>query len=83
MQRWHAWEDCTDTALLQGVLLDQFGVLHDGKTANPAAIEAVQQWHSMGLKVYILSNSSRQAATALKKIAKLGFPEEWFAGAFL
>ena len=28
---------------VQGVLLDQFGVLHDGKVAFPEAIEAVKQ----------------------------------------
>eukprot|EP00892_Ulva_mutabilis_P008737 jgi/Ulvmu1/6235/UM028_0093.1 len=65
----------------KGVLLDQFGVLHDGKSANPAAVEAVNEWSRMGLKVYILSNSSRRAATALEKIDQLGFPKEWFAGA--
>lgn len=65
---------------MQGVLLDQFGVLHDGKSAYPAAIEAVQQWSRMGLKVYILSNSSRRAGTCLTKIGTLGFHENWFAG---
>lgn len=65
---------------VQGVLLDQFGVLHDGKTANSAAVDAVQKWSSMGLKVYILSNSSRRAATALQKIDQLGFQKQWFAG---
>lgn len=68
---------------MQAVLLDQFGVLHDGKTANPAAIEAVRHWHSAGVKVYILSNSSRRAGTALTKISKLGFPKDWFAGKIL
>ena len=65
---------------VQGVLLDQFGVLHDGKVAFPEAIEAVKQL-AASKKVYILSNSSRRAATALQKIASLGYPAESFAGA--
>lgn len=66
---------------MQGVLLDQFGVLHDGKVAFPAAIEAVKEMASASKKVYILSNSSRRSATALQNISSLGFPAECFAGA--
>lgn len=66
---------------VQGVLLDQFGVLHDGRVAYPAAIDAVQRMHAAGLRVYILSNSSRRASFALEKISALGFPRECFAGA--
>lgn len=64
----------------QGVLLDQFGVLHDGKIAFPEALEAVQQWAADGMQLYILSNSSRRASVALHKINNLGFPRECFAG---
>lgn len=69
-------------ARVQGVLLDQFGVLHDGNVAFPEAIEAVKQL-AASKKVYILSNSSRRAATALQKISGLGYPAECFAGALL
>jgi hypothetical protein len=65
---------------MQGVLLDQFGVLHDGKVAFPAAIEAVKQLAADSKKVFILSNSSRRTDTALQKISSLGFPSECFAG---
>ena len=44
----------------QGILLDQFGVLHDGKTAYPSAIQAVQKLSQSGRKIVILSNSSRR-----------------------
>ena len=43
----------------QGVLLDQFGVLHDGSCAYPEAPLAVKWMHEQGLKVLILSNSSK------------------------
>lgn len=64
----------------QGVLLDQFGVLHDGKVAYPGAVEAVRQLHAAGLKVLIISNSSRRSGGTLKKLATMGFEEDWFAG---
>jgi ribonucleotide monophosphatase NagD (HAD superfamily) len=64
----------------QGVLLDQFGVLHDGKVAFPEAIQAVKELAAASKKVFILSNSSRRSATALQKISSLGFPADCFAG---
>lgn len=43
----------------KGILLDQFGVLHDGQTAYPAAVPAVKWLHEQGMKILILSNSSK------------------------
>eukprot|EP00878_Enallax_costatus_P030388 GHUV01033081.1.p1 GENE.GHUV01033081.1~~GHUV01033081.1.p1 ORF type:complete len:137 (+),score=25.30 GHUV01033081.1:410-820(+) len=64
----------------QGVLLDQFGVLHDGKQPYPHAIAAVQRLHEAGKQIIVLSNSSRRSGGTIKKLAKLGFKAEWFAG---
>lgn len=43
----------------KAVLLDQFGVLHDGQKAYPGAVEAVEYLHGLGLRLLIVSNSSR------------------------
>lgn len=58
----------------RAVLLDQFGVLHDGKDAYPGAIEAVD-WLSQvhGLRLLIVSNSSRRSEGALENLKKKGF----------
>jgi Haloacid dehalogenase-like hydrolase len=45
---------------LQGVLLDQFGVMHDGKTPYDGAVEAVQALADTGLRIVLVSNSSRR-----------------------
>eukprot|EP00878_Enallax_costatus_P043696 GHUV01051750.1.p1 GENE.GHUV01051750.1~~GHUV01051750.1.p1 ORF type:complete len:173 (+),score=37.24 GHUV01051750.1:81-599(+) len=74
-------EDYLLVCLLQGVLLDQFGVLHDGKQPYPHAIAAVQRLHEAGKQIIVLSNSSRRSGGTIKKLAKLGFKAEWFAGA--
>lgn len=63
------------------MLLDQFGVLHDGERAYPAAVDAVERWAARGVRVYILSNSSRRANATLDKIAAYGFPRDAFCGA--
>lgn len=44
----------------RGVLLDQFGVLHDGEKPYPGAIEAVSLLAGRGVKLLIISNSSRR-----------------------
>lgn len=43
----------------KGALLDQFGVLHDGQKPYPGAIEGVEFLHQRGVKLLVLSNSSR------------------------
>jgi FMN phosphatase YigB (HAD superfamily) len=63
-----------------GVLLDQFGVLHDGRTPYPRAIEAVARLHAAGKRVVIVSNSSRRSAGTVGKLVKMGFEAEWFTG---
>eukprot|EP01025_Chloroclados_australasicus_P011908 TRINITY_DN15330_c0_g1_i1.p1 TRINITY_DN15330_c0_g1~~TRINITY_DN15330_c0_g1_i1.p1 ORF type:complete len:308 (-),score=31.12 TRINITY_DN15330_c0_g1_i1:68-991(-) len=66
----------------QGVLLDQYGVLHDGQKAYPQSIPAIR---SLALehkqKLLVISNSSRRSDGALNKISKLGFSKEHFCGA--
>lgn len=67
-------EQCT------GVLLDQFGVLHDGKVPYPHAAAAVERLAQAGKQIVILSNSSRRSGGTIGKLARMGFKEEWFAG---
>lgn len=54
------------------VLLDQFGVVHDGRTAYPGALNAINKLHETGVKIAILSNSSKRSNVAQKKMSKLG-----------
>jgi hypothetical protein len=57
---WCYWT-CLIAVAAQAVLLDQFGVLHDGQRPYLDAIAAVQALADRGLKLLILSNSSRSA----------------------
>lgn len=66
----------------EGFILDQFGVLHNGREALPGAIEAIQALIAQKKKLVILSNTSSPAKSALAKLEKMGFAPEWFeAGA--
>lgn len=64
-----------------GFILDQFGVMHNGKEGLPGAADCVKKLHSLGKKLIILSNTSSTSESALKKLPKLGFDEKCFIGA--
>ena len=46
------------------LLLDQFGVLHDGRVAYPAALDAVRRLAEAGKRLVILSNSGVRPTAA-------------------
>lgn len=65
----------------KALLLDQFGVLHDGRQPYPGAVETVTALAQRGLKLYVISNSSRRRDGALSKLHDMGFPRDAFLGA--
>lgn len=62
-------------------LLDQFGVLHDGKKPYPGSISALENLAKNGAKMVIISNSSRRASVTMEKLNTLGFDSSLFLGA--
>ena len=54
-------------------LIDQWGVMHDGTTAYPKAIECMAQLADRGKKIVLLSNSSRRKGNSMKKLDAMGF----------
>jgi HAD superfamily hydrolase (TIGR01459 family) len=59
-------------------ILDQWGVLHDGTRAFPAALAAVDHLLAAGKVIVTLSNSGRRAATAEAQMRAMGLPVERF-----
>lgn len=57
-------------------ILDQWGVLHDGVTAAPGAIEAVSKLSAMGKQIVILSNSGKPSEDSHARMAGMGFPRD-------
>jgi len=62
----------------KGLLLDQYGVLHNGHEAYPGAVELVRQLHEKGVAIVIISNSSRRSSDVRSSLTKYGFKSEWF-----
>ncbi|MCA3628628.1 MAG: TIGR01459 family HAD-type hydrolase [Methylobacterium sp.] len=61
------------------IVFDQWGVLHNGSTAYPGAIAAVESLAREGVRLAVLSNSGKRSAPNRKRIASMGFPAEAFA----
>jgi HAD superfamily hydrolase (TIGR01459 family) len=59
-------------------IVDQWGVLHDGKTAYPGAVSALENLKAEGKNVVMLSNSSKRKTNSYKGLEKLGFRRELF-----
>ena len=55
------------------VLLDQFGVLHDGKRSIAGAEDCYKRLAEAGKKLIVLSNTSRRRDFAVKRLPGLGF----------
>ncbi|MEL6915476.1 MAG: TIGR01459 family HAD-type hydrolase [Pseudomonadota bacterium] len=60
------------------VVLDQWGVLHDGTAPYPGAVEALEALARAGVRLAVLSNSGKRAAPNAERIARIGFPSELF-----
>jgi HAD superfamily hydrolase (TIGR01459 family) len=56
--------------------LDQFGVLHDGASPYPGALQCLRALKAAGKKIVILSNSGKRAAENEKRMIQLGFAQE-------
>jgi len=54
-------------------LLDQFGVIHDGKRAYDGAVAAVSELQRAGKKIVIISNSSRRRSDTAARLRSMGF----------
>ena len=62
-------------------LLDQFGVLHNGRAAFLHAVNAVERLRASGKKLVVLSNSGRRSYEAIANLQRFGFNAEDFVGA--
>ncbi|MEM6759152.1 MAG: TIGR01459 family HAD-type hydrolase [Pseudomonadota bacterium] len=60
------------------IVLDQWGVLHDGTVPYPGAVASLTRLRSDGHRLAVLSNSGKRAAPNAARIAAMGFPQDMF-----
>jgi HAD superfamily hydrolase (TIGR01459 family) len=61
-----------------GFLLDQFGVLHDGRAPLPGALEALRLLKAARRPVALLSNSGRRSAPNAERLSRIGIPRRLY-----
>lgn len=62
------------------VLLDQWGVVHDGVNLHDGADEAIRKLKQAGKNIVILSNSGKRVDDSYDRMRKMGLPPEAFDG---
>ena len=58
----------------QGFILDLWGVIHDGVSPLPGAVECLRTLVEHGKRIVLLSNAPRRAADVIRRIAAIGVP---------
>jgi HAD superfamily hydrolase (TIGR01459 family) len=59
-------------------LVDQYGVLHDGRKLYPGVLDALRAIKAAGKQCLILTNSGRRAAQNVERLLKIGLPRDSF-----
>ena len=60
-------------------ILDQWGVMHDGKTGYYHAIESIKLLNKYNKNIIIISNSSKRKNSSINYLPSLGFDKKMFA----
>ena len=55
-----------------GLIVDLWGVMHDGVAAYPAAVDALRRYRADGGRVVLLSNAPRPSAVVARHMARIG-----------
>jgi HAD superfamily hydrolase (TIGR01459 family) len=61
-----------------GVILDLWGVVHDGARAYPGVKECLARLRDLGKRTVLLSNSPRRAASLTRMLQEMGIPRDHY-----
>jgi HAD superfamily hydrolase (TIGR01459 family) len=62
------------------ILCDIWGVVHDGVSLYPNAIERLRQWRGQGRTVILITNAPRPADAVETQLARIGLPSNCWDG---
>ncbi len=63
-----------------GFILDLWGVIHDGVTPYPGAVDCLRHLRAAGKRVVLLSNAPRRAHVAQEAMRGMGIPDDLYNG---
>ena len=64
-----------------GLLIDQFGVIHDGQKLYPGTARVLTELHRLGIPVAVMTNSGKRAESNRQRLVKMGVPRHHFVDA--
>lgn len=64
-----------------GMLIDQFGVIHDGQELYPGTLRVLTELKSLGMPVAVMTNSGKRAAANVERLTRMGVPRDCFVDA--
>jgi HAD superfamily hydrolase (TIGR01459 family) len=64
-----------------GMLIDQFGVIHNGEKLYPGTLKILQHLHQLRIPVGVMTNSGKRAAANRDRLVRMGVPREYFVDA--
>jgi HAD superfamily hydrolase (TIGR01459 family) len=63
-----------------GVILDLWGVVHDGTAPFPGVLDCMERLGAGGKKIVLLSNAPRRAEDVVRRIERIGVPRALYHG---
>lgn len=64
-----------------GMLIDQFGVIHDGQQLYPHALAVLHALKQHGTPVAVMTNSGKRAKPNVERLLRMGVPRDCFVDA--
>jgi len=68
-------------ARFDGMLIDQFGVIHDGQALYPGTLRVLSELKDLGVPVAVMTNSGKRAASNRQRLVSMGVPRDHFVDA--
>jgi len=65
-----------------GLILDLWGVLHNGQLPYPGVVDCLQRLKRAGKRLVILSNAPRRIEAVIERIGEIGIPPEAYDAVF-
>ena len=64
-----------------GMLIDQFGVIHDGQALYSGTLRVLSELHERSIPVAVMTNSGKRAAANRERLVRMGVPRQHFIDA--
>lgn len=61
-----------------GFVIDQWGVMHDGKNAYPDAVDCIERLVALGKVIVVVTNSGKRVTSNVERLSAMGFAKDTY-----